>query len=46
LDFKLRTGAWSSLFGLPVSGPAQAFAGELDPVSVVNEPVQVRWPRI
>src|SRR5271165_252917 len=36
----LRTGVWSSLFGLPVSGPAQAFAGEFDPVSVVDEPVQ------
>ena len=31
---------WSSLFGLPVSGPSQAFAGEFDPMSVMNEPVQ------
>jgi hypothetical protein len=30
----------SSLFGLPVSDPAQAFAGEVDPVGVVNKPIQ------
>ena len=36
----LRTGVGSSLFGLPVSGPARAFAGELDPMGVVNESVE------
>jgi len=30
----------SSLFGLPVSDPAQAFAAGFDPMSVVNKPIQ------
>ena len=36
----LRKRVGSSLFGLPVSDPAQAFAGEFDPVGVVNKPIQ------
>ena len=36
----LRKRVGSSLFGLPVSGPAQAFAGELDPMGVVNQAVE------
>ena len=40
MDFCHRLRRWSSLLVLLSSGPAQAFAGEIDAVGVVNEAVE------
>ena len=39
-EFFPRRGFWSSRFELPAAGAAQAFAGELDAMGVVNEAVE------